>query len=153
MELKFEKYTTQSERFFNILPEDWQEIVRPIWLKEHKNAEILVLVKDEQISAGGIVFKGLTADMDSFEKEAVAFINSDYYYIGYLWVVESCRGKNLGSLWLNSLKEYYPNTNFWLSIEDDNLKKFYLKNGFHLIKESDDKENKEWLFLFKANVI
>tara|TARA_R110002051_G_scaffold75579_1_gene137396 strand:- start:934 stop:1392 length:459 start_codon:yes stop_codon:yes gene_type:complete len=151
MDIKFQKYTAKAEGFFKILPKEWQQVVRPIWSKEYENADIYVLIANDEIISGGIVFKGLTPDMYSFEKEAVKFVNAGYYYIGYLWVVESRRGENLGSFWLDSLKIYYSKTNFWLAIEDEKLKKFYLKNGFKLIKESNDIENKEWLFLFKVD--
>lgn len=147
MPIKFQKYTAQSEDFFKILPEDWVENLGPIWTKERGKAAVFVLLDADRIVAGGIIFSGLTEDMDGFKEEAIAFVASGYLYIGYLWVIESRRGENLGSLWLTALKAYFPETSFWLTIEEDKLKHFYLKNGFRILKENT---HREWLLLMEA---
>tara|TARA_R110000868_G_scaffold21640_11_gene89839 strand:- start:5013 stop:5483 length:471 start_codon:yes stop_codon:yes gene_type:complete len=152
MQIEFKKYNRDPNDFFRILPHDWQETLLPIWTKNGKDADVFVLCEAEQIIAGGIVFRGFTDEMNSFKTAALSFINSECYYIGYLWVIESRRGEDLGSLWLKSVKEYDPKANYWLTIEEEKLKNFYIKNGFKLLKESKNKGNKEWLFLFETAI-
>ncbi|MFZ2285285.1 MAG: hypothetical protein WAV86_15570, partial [Lutibacter sp.] len=71
-----------------------------------------------------------------------------YLYIGFIWVPLEKRNRNLASQWLTLLKNQDPTQKYWLTIEEEWLKHFYEKNGFVLIEESDDDENKEWLYLF-----
>ena len=55
----------------------------------------------------------------------------------------------LGSKWLSLLKKQDVKQGFWLTIEEAGLKKFYEKNGFQTITESEDKENIEWLCVYE----
>ncbi len=148
MKVEFEKYQGDPNNFFNILPKDWQAELLPIWSKHSTDAAIFVLMEQGKIIAGGIVFQAFTEEMNSFKEEALLFLKLGYAYIGYLWVIETRRGENLGSLWLDSLKEYDPKGNFWLTIEEERLKKFYLKNGFQFVKESKDSTYIEWLYQY-----
>lgn len=151
MKIEFKKHIGDPNHFFRILPQDWQEAVFPLWKKYSEAATIFVLTEEGKIITGGIIFRGFTDEMNSFKEEAISFLNSGYYYIGYLWVIESRRGEDLGSLWLESVKEYDSKANYWLTIEEEKLKNFYIKNEFQLVKERKEKERKEWLFLFKTD--
>ena len=71
-----------------------------------------------------------------------------YLYIGFIWVPEHNRNRQLASQWLTLLKNQDPNQKYWLTIEEQPLKYFYEKNGFKLIKESNDEDDKEWLYVF-----
>ena len=66
-------------------------------------------------------------------------------YIGFLWVAEAHRGKQLGSLWLRKLRERLPGQKFWLSIADYGLLPFYERNGFRLVKEVELETGMEWI--------
>jgi hypothetical protein len=54
----------------------------------------------------------------------------------------------LASQWLTLLKNQDPTQKYWLTIEEEWLKHFYEKNGFVLIEESKDEDDKEWLYVF-----
>ncbi|ADV47895.1 GCN5-related N-acetyltransferase [Cellulophaga algicola DSM 14237] len=145
MALEFLKHTGNPDDFFKILPVDWQEALQLVWEKGSATSEIFVLKEENKVIAGGILFKDITADMQFFKEEAQLLLASKSYYIGYLWVLEARRGEDLGSLWLKSLKQYYPDNYFWLTIEEEGLIRFYEKNNFKLSFEKECNSEKEWL--------
>tara|TARA_R110000868_G_scaffold176007_1_gene413303 strand:- start:266 stop:712 length:447 start_codon:yes stop_codon:yes gene_type:complete len=145
MSIKFQKHTGNPNDFMQILPLDWQEALQMVWDDAKATSEIYVIKEDGNIIAGGILFKQYTLEMALFKQEAEALLAKHSYYIGYLWVNETHRGRDLGTLWLDSVKSSYPNTKFWLTIEEENLKNFYLKNDFHVAKEVENGGIKEWL--------
>jgi GNAT superfamily N-acetyltransferase len=121
------KYTT----FFQILPKDWQVSLEEIFNEEE--AVIYVLIENDLIVAGGILFKSYNDDMSNFKEESKLYLKANYLYIGYLFVLETYRGKHLGSKWIELVKAVYPKTKFWLTIENEVLEGFYLQNGFNKI--------------------
>lgn len=147
MQLDFKKHQKDSELFFKLLPKSWQKGIVPYWESYKGNATIYVLEEAGSIVAGGVLFKDFSEDFKDFEDEAKHWFKSDYFYLGYIWVIKSKRGQNLGSKWLKGLLKMYPNQNFWLTIEEENLKNFYLKNGFRLIKKLQKGTITEWLLV------
>lgn len=145
----FKKYKSNPFDFFNLLPEDWREVLLPIWEKHHLAAEVYVLLNENKIVAGGIVFKEYTEDMVCFKEDAISLLNSGSLYIGYVYVIEAERGKDLGSRWLKSIKNEFSNTNFWLTIEEEGLKGFYKKNNFEPYKEYFKNNVLESLLIFE----
>lgn len=150
MNLQFQHHTGDPNAFFKLLPLDWQDSLPDLG---HKNdqAKIYVLHDQGEIIAGGIVSKGIPPDMRHFEKEAGSWANKGYLYIGHLWVVEHRRNEKLGSLWLNELKKYHPKQHFWLTIEEEPLKDFYLRNHFRLVKELKKGDAHEWLLVWDGH--
>ncbi|KGK29331.1 GNAT family N-acetyltransferase [Cellulophaga baltica 4] len=145
MALDFFKYVGPPGAFIDMLPLDWQDALKVVWSKLSGTSEIVVLKEEGAILAGGIIFKEMTADMQLFKEVAEELLASNSYYIGYLWVIEARRGENLGSLWLQKIRQEYPSNSFWLTIEEEGLKQFYEKNGFHLFLEKESNGEKEWL--------
>jgi ribosomal protein S18 acetylase RimI-like enzyme len=141
--------TSDHEQFFSLLPEDWRSGISDSWNSFANRASIYLLRDQDQIKAGGIVFSVCPPDMYYDKKEAQKWLDSGYLYIGFLWVPEEFRGHNFGSIWLQSLKEAHPSQKFWLSIEEENLRFFYIKNGFQLVKSLQNGPNKEWLLTYE----
>lgn len=147
MELHFQQHKKEAQLFFKLLPKSWQKGIVPYWSSYKEQAEIYTFIEKENIVAGGVIFKDFSEDMKCFEEEARHWLSLGYFYIGYVWVIKSKRGQNLGSKWLKELLNHYPNTNFWLTIEEEKLKNFYLKNGFRLIKKLQKGKTSEWLLV------
>lgn len=131
--MTFEK-RLDVDLFFSILPQDWKASILPFWDDYKSSTECFVIKNNNEVIAGGLVFSKCPPDMFYALDEANAFFENGYKYLGFIYVLEFRRGQNLGSFWLNSLKKLYPETRFWLTIEDLNLDHFYVKNGFQLKK-------------------
>ena len=153
MDVEFRKHSGKPSEFFKLLPLSWSKGLLEVWQDYRVKSEIFVLVNDGKIVAGGIVVKGVPEDMQHFLKEAMFYASQGYLYIGYLWVVESHRNQNLGSRWLWELKKLYPQKTFWLSIEEEKLKDFYLRNDFTLEQELKKDGNREWIMVFDRSKI
>jgi len=149
MELIFKQHIKDPQLFFKLLPKSWQNGIVPYWQSYAEKAEIYTLEENGSIVAGGVIFKGLSEDVKDFKDEAKHWLNLGYFYIGYVWVVKSKRGQNLGSQWIKELINYHPQTNFWLTIEEEKLKNFYLKNGFRLIKKLQKANTTEWVLVYE----
>ncbi len=150
MNIQFSNATESPEQFFKILPEDWQVLIVPYWDSYKNVAKIYVLKENNEVVAGGLVFSKSLPDMSDFEQSLQYLFNEGYLYIGFIWVPEHQRNRNLASQWLTLLKNQDSNQKYWLTIEEAWLKHFYEKNGFKLIKESNDVDNKEWLFTYSS---
>ncbi len=151
--MKLKEVNHRSNDFFKILPQDWQEIIRRIWDKVKSTSTIYAIVEEDSIIAGGIVFTEKLPEMTEFEIErGQPFFDLDYGYIGFLWVAENRRKEQLGTKWLSLLKGHNLKQGFWLTVEEENLKKFYEKNGFKTIAQSEDKENMEWLCIYEPHI-
>ncbi|MFD1316237.1 GNAT family N-acetyltransferase [Namhaeicola litoreus] len=133
-------------RFFEILPKDWQESIIPYWQELKEDAKIYIIEDDQEILVGGMVFSSMIPEMNKYAEEALSWYAKDYLYIGYLWVSEKNRGKNWGSRWLEELRTLDKNQKYWLTIEEEGLKGFYLKNNFKHIKRLEYDGLKEELF-------
>ncbi len=148
MNIQFSNTTDNPEQFFNILPEDWQVLIVPYWESYKDAAKIYVLKENKEVVAGGLVFSKSLPDMSDFERSVQYLFSEGYLYIGFIWVPLHKRNRNLASQWLTLLKNQDPTQKYWLTIEEAWLKHFYEKNGFVLVEESTDAENKEWLFTY-----
>lgn len=146
MSISFSNATENPEQFFNILPADWQQLIVPYWNDYKDSTNIYILKEDDEVVAGGLVFSKSLPDMSIFEKSLQHLFSEGYLYIGFIWVATHKRNRQLASKWLSLLKS--QNQKYWLTIEEESLKYFYEKNGFKLIKESNDKVDKEWLYTF-----
>ena len=147
--MEFKNYTSKANLFFDTLPNDWQEVIVPFWNELKSSTQIFVLIEDRKIVAGGLVFSKCPPDMMYYEKQAINWFKKGYLYLGFIFVDESKRNRNLGSLWLNKVKELFPNNGFWLAIEDERLRKFYIRNGFKkvaTVKVEDSNEESIYVF-------
>lgn len=147
MNLQFSNTTDNPEQFFNILPEDWKVLIEPYWEDYKDFAKIYILKEADEVVAGGLVFSKSLPDMSDFERSLQHLFKEGYLYIGFIWVPVHKRNLQLASQWLTLLKKQNPAQKYWLTIEEEWLKHFYEKNGFVLIKESSDDDNKEWLYI------
>jgi len=146
MELKILKNKTA---FFDLLPLDWQESILPIWNTCQEQAQILTLEQDHEICAGGIVFYKSIPEMEVYREEADLWFFKNHLYIGYVWVPESKRNNNYGSLWLKELLLRDPNQAYWLTTEDKQLRYFYEKAGFTYVKSISCNGVEEELFVYR----
>ena len=131
--MEIENYTAKAHLFFDMLPKDWQDTIVPFWEGLKATTQLFVLVENDAILAGGLMFSKCPPDMMYYENEAKEWFNKDYLYLGFIYVEEKQRNRNLGSLWLDNIKNLRPNRGFWLAIEDENLHKFYDRNGFEKV--------------------
>ncbi len=140
--------TESPEQFFNLLPDDWKPYIVPYWEDYKDAAKIYVLKKNEEVVAGGLVFSKSLPDMSDFERAQQHLFKEGYLYIGFIWVPLDKRNRQLASQWLTLLKNQDPTQKYWLTIEEEWLKHFYEKNGFVLVEECNNANNKEWLYVF-----
>ena len=148
MNISFSNVTDNPNQFFYILPEDWQSLIVPYWESYKDSAKIYVLKENEKVVAGGLVFSKSLPNMSDFERSLQHLFEEGYLYIGFIWVPLDKRNRNLASQWLTLLKKQDPAQKYWLTIEEEWLKHFYEKNGFVLVEESNDPDNKEWLYVY-----
>ena len=134
------------EAFFEVLPTDWKESLLPYWDDLKSATTCYVISENNKIFVGGLMFTVCPPDMLYAKTEAESWLNKGYNYLGFIYVIEEKRHQNLGSLWLNNLKELLPNQKFWLTIEDERLDAFYVKNGFKRIKSLRNQGEQEWLY-------
>jgi GNAT superfamily N-acetyltransferase len=147
--MEVENYTARAHLFFHMMPNDWQATIVPFWEDLKTTTQLFVLIEHDSIVAGGFVFSKCPSDMMYYENEAKEWFKKGYLYLGFIFVDETKRNRNLGSLWLDNIKKLYPNTGFWLAIEEENLHKFYDRNGFEkvaTIKNGDFHEESIYAF-------
>lgn len=149
MNIEFSNATDRPEQFFNMLPDDWQVLIVPYWDNYKGSAKIYILKEGNEAVAGGLIFSKSLPDMSDFERSLQYLFSEGYLYIGFIWVPEHKRNRQLASQWLTLLKDQDPNQKYWLTIEEQPLKYFYEKNDFKLIKESNNDDDKEWLFTYQ----
>ena len=147
--MKLENHTSNPKMFFEMLPQDWQEHIVPYWENLKVTSQLFVLVENGKVLAGGLVFSKCPPDMMYYESEANTWFKKGYLYLGYIFVDEAQRNRKLGSLWLDKIKEVFPTNGLWLSIEDVNLHKFYIKNGFRKTATVLNEGHKESIYAFK----
>ena len=147
--MKLENHTSKPDRFFEMLPVDWRDYIVPFWDDLRKNAQLFVLVENNIVLAGGLVFSKCPPDMMYYEKEANTWFNKGYLYLGYIFVDETQRHRRLGSLWLDKIKEEFPKQGLWLSIEEEGLHKFYVKNGFDRVASVINDGYEEGIYAFE----
>lgn len=132
-----------------MLPSDWQVHIVPFWEDLRQNSKLFVLVENNIVVAGGLVFSKCPPDMMFYEKEAQKWFKKGYLYLGYIFVDEAQRHRHLGSLWLDKIKEAFPKQGLWLSIEEEHLHKFYDKNGFKPVATIMNGPFKETIYVFE----
>lgn len=149
MGLNFVDITDQAQAFFDIIPHDWQEDIVPYWPEYRLNerAKVMALIKNQVIIGGGIIFSSTSPDDDMDAGFAQSWFDQGYLYIGFLWIEKTFRNQKLGSLWLKNVFELDLNQKYWLTIEEENLIDFYVKNQFRLIQNIDDPDAREWLMV------
>lgn len=145
--LTFSELKNNPNRFFEILPEDWQDEIVPFWNDFETDSKIYILEDSSTIVGGGIVFYKSPPDFDYFEREAKKFFSEGYAYLGFIWIAHDQRNKNLGSFWLDQLKAQNLQQHYFLLTEEDHLQHFYEKNGFQRIKSVQNQNQLEWLYL------
>lgn len=141
----FKEVTLTPERFFSILPADWREDIAPYWAGYAGTARIFTLETDEEALGGGILFSTPAPDILAYGEEAQYWFDMGFLYIGFLWIAEAQRGKKLGSLWLQKLKELLPGQPFWLAVDDYALWAFYQRNGSRPVKAVELETGTEWV--------
>lgn len=132
--MEFKNYTAKAHVFFEMLPSDWKDNIVPFWDDLKSTTQLFVLIENETIIAGGLVFSKCPPDLMYYENKANKWFEKGYLYLGFIFVDERQRNRSLGSLWLENIKKQYPKTGFWLAIEDENLHKFYYKNDFEKVE-------------------
>ena len=140
----------EPNEFLKILPLDWQEFLEPFWDEIKPYTACYVMVDAGEILAGGLVFSKCPPDMLYAKSEANEWLELGYKYLGFIFVKESFRNRNLGSLWLKNLKATFPEQNFWLTIEDFKLDSFYTKNDFKLVKKLNNEGEEEGLYVYEG---
>jgi len=148
--MEFKNYTAKAHVFFEMLPSDWKDNIVPFWDDLKSTTQLFVLIENKTMIAGGLVFSKCPPDLMYYEKKANKWFEKGFLYLGFIFVDERQRNRSLGSLWLENIKKQYPKTGFWLAIEDQNLHKFYDKNGFEkveTIKNLDLQEESIYAFI------
>tara|TARA_R110001592_G_scaffold230025_1_gene486739 strand:- start:1942 stop:2430 length:489 start_codon:yes stop_codon:yes gene_type:complete len=138
------------EQFLELLPADWKSELESNWEEFAPAVKVYGIKQGEELIGGGLVFSAHTSETDNYPPVAEYYFDNGYLYIGYLWIAEKHRGRNLGDFWLNSIFEMSPQNPFWLSIDDAGLAKFYLKNGFTLEREVMYSGGKDWIYVRKS---
>lgn len=146
----FKALETNPQDFFEILPQDWQDEIVPFWNDFKTDAKIYCLEDNATIIGGGIVFYKSPPNFEYFENEANHWFDKGYLYLGFIWISEEHRNKNLGSFWLDQLKIQNVRRDFFLLTEEDYLQHFYEKNGFIRLKSVQNGDHEEWLYITKT---
>lgn len=152
MNFCFNLLKNNANLFFDMLPKDWQDEIVPFWTHYEASSKIYVIVENNLIIGGGIVFSTTPPDVVYYKEEAEQWFDNGHLYIGFLWVAEHKRNNNLGSFWLEELKNVNPNQKYWLLIEDERLHGFYQRNGFIQIKTIVHNQYPEWLYSFTPSL-
>ena len=148
--MKLKNYNTKAASFFKMLPKDWQDVILPFWDNIKSTNQLYVLIDGEEVVAGGMVFHQCPPDMMFYKNKADYLFSKGFLYLGFIFVKPSRRKQNLGSKWIDLIKSLYPKQGFWLSIEDENLDKFYTKNKFEKFETVKNTLNeKETIYVFK----
>lgn len=148
MNFEFKPLQSSAYLFFDILPKEWQDEIVPFWTGYEESADIYIIEDNNHIIGGGIVFATTPPDILYFKEEAKDWFDNGYLYIGFLWIAEVRRDKNLGSYWLDQLKKIDLNQKYWLLIEEERLHRFYQRNGFLLNKTIIHEKHPEWLYSY-----
>lgn len=146
--LVFKKMKTTDGSIFDFYPPDWQSELLSEWAKIKSTSNIYALYNEDLLLAMGIVFSGNWPQSGEIDIEASKEFRK-FKYIGYVYTHADYRNQNIGSYWFKSLVNLHPDQQFWLSIEDLNLEKFYLKIGFQPWAKNDKFINEKVFYLKK----
>ncbi|TYP98723.1 acetyltransferase (GNAT) family protein [Tenacibaculum adriaticum] len=144
------KELTDSKKYFNILSEEWKELITPVWQQHASSSNIYGLFLNNELIGGGILFSKMPPFATQFEKDNATLFEKGYLYLGYVWVRENHRNKGYASNFLTLLKNEHPNQKYWLTIEEENLRYFYEQNGFTVYAESENEYPKEWILTYNG---
>ena len=108
MSFIFKELSSNSKRFFKLLPKDWQAEIVPFWDHYKLTSKIYVIEENKHLFGGGIVFSTCPPDIDYYKIQAQAWFDEGFLYLGFIWIAEEKRNRNLGSFWLNALKKVDP---------------------------------------------
>jgi diamine N-acetyltransferase len=144
-DLKFAGLNNNPDLFFNILPDDWRESIQPVWKNYISTSEIMVVILNKEIIAGGIIFSSVSPDILNNKNIAEQWLNRGYKYLAYLFVNTKYQKLGIGTFWLKEVFKKFPSQKFFLTIEDFILIDFYQSNNFKLISEIETQEGKNWL--------
>lgn len=147
----FKQLTSDPHQFFDLLPTEWQQEIVPFWDDYEALAKIYSIEEAGAIIGGGIVFYACPPNFTYFEDEANYWFSKGYLYLGFIWIAEDKRSKNLGSFWLNQLKLAESHQKYFLLTEENRLHRFYVKNGFTRIKSLKNEDHFEWLYLSEGD--
>lgn len=147
----FGELEDDPQLFFEMLPQNWQSEIVPFWDDLKTEAKIYTLQHHTTIIGGGIVFYKSPPHFEYFETEAQKLFDDGYLYLGFIYIAEDQRNKNLGSIWLNHLKAQDLDQKYFLLTEEEHLQHFYEKNYFDRIKSVKNQDHLEWLYLSKSN--
>lgn len=143
----FRELITFPSQFFEILPQDWQDEIVPFWNDYKSDAKIYIIEHQTTLIGGGIVFYKSPPNFEYFEIEAKRLFHEGYVYLGFIWIAENHRNKNLGSFWLKQLQQESLEKKYFLLTEEEHLHHFYVKNGFSRIKSVKNQNHLEWVYL------
>lgn len=143
---KFQELKKEPLEFLQILPQDWQDEIVPFWDACKTDSKIYTIKDGTGIIGGGIVFFKSPPNFEYFKTEADAWFTKGYFYLGFIWIAESHRHKNLGSFWLHQLKSENLKQQYFLLTEEEQLHQFYIKNGFVCDGTVQNGGITEWLY-------
>lgn len=147
----FKELENNPRQFFEILPQEWRDEIVPFWDSYDSDAKIYTIEYNTTLIGGGIVFYKSPPYFEYFETEAKEWFDKGYLYLGFIWIAENHRNKNLGSFWLNQVKALNIEQKYFLLTEEEHLHHFYEKNGFKRIKALKTQDYLEWLYLSQTD--
>ena len=127
--MQFSKLEGITLDFFEFFPHDWKQELFPQWETLSESTEIFILKHGTFLTTVGLVFKINFPHLSTLEKKAVKEFHSNPY-IGYLYTLPKYRNQGYGKQWFKHLLDKNPMQNYWLTIEDLELEKFYTKLNF-----------------------
>lgn len=137
----------KQDYFFDILPKDWVNEIRPFWKEYKDKTKIYVLDKGNKIIGGGMIFSTVSPDMKNNTSKAKYWLDKGYLYLAFFYIKKEYRGNRLGDFWLKNILEMDKNKKYWLCIEDPGLENFYKRNGFRLVEKISTENSKDWIFI------
>ncbi len=142
---RFTDIRTDPGPFWNILPKDWRIEIEPVWTSYAHSSSVYALYTGITLSAGLISFSSVSPDTMCYREYAESWLKRGYKYIGFVYVIESMRGKGLGRELLEKLLQTTPKTAYWLSIEEYQLHTFYEKLSFKLVDKISCGDSDNWI--------
>jgi len=126
---------TDDETIANILRVS-REDAMPYLPILHTTSEDLGYIKN-------IVFKECSIYVWEESKEVLGFIAFTSDWIEHLYLLPKAQSKGIGTALLNEAKIHANSYKLWVFKKNKNAARFYEKNRFQKIKETDGLENEE----------
>ncbi|MBT30055.1 MAG: hypothetical protein CMO01_10385 [Thalassobius sp.] len=148
----FTKLESNSNLFFDILPDEWSNDIVPVWSQYEKSSSIYVVKLKGKIIGGGILFNTPAPDTKHYNALAISKLNTwfdkGYKYIAYFLIQDQYRGMGIGLKWLMEIIALQLNQGLFLTVDEQSLINFYEKVGFKLQEEIRLKDCKEWVLVW-----